>query len=217
MGTRAALVVLAALATTAHAEPSDKRLFWTGVALAPPTYMIGVTLHEGSHALMGKILGAEITEMHLFPPGVDPHVDKFRFGWVYARGLTTTADRQWFLIAPKITDTALLGGFAALAFTDAWPTNRYGRLALTVFATGLWIDFSKDVLAFSKQNDVVKVFHNWCFTGWRQIPARAVYTVAIVGLGYVVWHGYTRTFHTLEDDPGTTARTISLPVWTTAF
>jgi hypothetical protein len=44
-----------------------------------------------------------------------------------------------------------------------------------------------------------------------------VYTVAIAGLGYVVWHGYTRTFRTLEEDPGTTARTISLPVWTTAF
>ena len=55
-----------------------------------------------------------------------------------------------FYIAPKITDALLLGGFAALVLTVAWPNNRYAQLALTVFATGLWIDFSKDVLLFSR-------------------------------------------------------------------
>jgi len=83
----------------------------------------------------------------------------------------------------------MLGGFAALLFTGAWPHNRYGQLALTVLATGWWVDFSKDVVLFSRTNDVVKVLDLWCMTGWRQVPARLVYAGAVVGLGLVVAHG----------------------------
>src|SRR5262245_13886931 len=134
--------------------------------MAPPMYAIGVTLHEGSHAVAGTLVGADITEIHLFPPGIDPLVHKFRFGWVYAQGLKTRGDRIFFYIAPKITDSVLLGGFAALVLTGAWPENKYGQLALTVVGTGLWVDFAKDVVLFSPQNDVVKVFHLWCMRGW---------------------------------------------------
>ena len=217
-----AMAMLAMHPAPARAEPTDRTLFYVGLGLAVPTYLVGVTLHEGSHALMGKLVGAKIDEVHLFPPGTDPRVNKFRFGWVYAHGLYTKTQKQLFLIAPKITDAVLLGGYAALAFTDAWPDGRYGRLALTVFATGLWVDFAKDVILFSPTNDVVKVFRNWCMTGWRQVPARAVYAAAVVGFGYVVWHGYTRTFTTLADDSATRRGhagdpVVSLPVFSSPF
>ena len=145
------MLVLLGLAapTSARAEPSDRTLFYTGLAMAPPTYVIGVTLHEGSHALAAKLVGAEVVELHLFPPGIDPKVHAFRFGWTYVHGLRTDRDKIFFYIAPKITDSVLLGGFAALVFTGAWPHNRYGQLALTVVATGLWVDFSKDVVRFA--------------------------------------------------------------------
>jgi hypothetical protein len=188
------LLALACLAAPARAEPTDRERVYWGLAMAPPTYLLGVSLHEGSHALAGKLLGAEITEVHLFPPRRDPKSGKFRFGWVYARGLRTKGDRILFYLAPKVTDAVLLGGFAALAFTNAWPENRYGQLALTVVATGLWIDFAKDLVLFSKHNDVVKAFHLWCMKGWKQIPARLVYAGAVAGLGYVVARGLQRTF-----------------------
>ncbi|MBA2542780.1 MAG: hypothetical protein H0V17_24255 [Deltaproteobacteria bacterium] len=105
----------------------------------------------------------------------------------------------------------LLGGFAALVFTDAWPENRYGQVALTVFGTGLWVDFSKDVVAFKKTNDVVKVFDLWCIKGWRQIPARLLYAGIIVGTGLVVARGYQRTF----DDDATVTRLA--PIYGRAF
>jgi hypothetical protein len=187
-----AVVVLAA--RTAHADPSDRTLVLTGLAMAPPTYLIGVSLHEGSHALAAVLVGATVDQLHLFPPGRDPGTHTFRFGWTYVHGLQTRGDKVAFFIAPKVTDSALLGGFAALAFTGAWPHNRYGQLALTVFATGLWVDFSKDVVLFSPTNDVVKVFDLWCMTGWRQVPARLVYAGLVVGLGLVVARGYERTF-----------------------
>jgi hypothetical protein len=193
----AAAVMVAAPA--ARAEPSNQTLVLTGLAMAPPTYLIGVSLHEGSHALAALMVGATVDSLHLFPPGRDPSTKTFRWGWTYVHGLRSDGQRTAFYIAPKVTDAALLGGFAALVFTGAWPHNRYGQLALTVFATGLWIDFSKDVVLFSPTNDVVKVFDLWCMTGWRQLPARLVYAGLVVGLGFIVARGYERTFDRTPD------------------
>lgn len=193
-----AFAVVGLFARTASAEPSNERLFYTGLAMAPPTYFIGVTLHEGSHAVMAELVGGDVKEVRLFPPGRDPHVNKFRFGWTYVTGLEGKTDRVLFYVAPKITDSLLLGGFAALVLTSAWPENKYAQLALTVGATGLWVDFSKDVVLFSPTNDVVKVFDLWCMKGWKQIPARLVYAAAVGGFGYVVARGYVKTF----DDTG---------------
>lgn len=200
------VVAIALLGTPrASAEPSNRTLVYTGLALAPADYLLGVAIHEGSHALMAKLVGAEVTELHVFPPGRDPR-GNWRFGWTYVRGLKTKGDRLAFFLAPKISDLLLLGGFAALVFTDAWPQNRFGQVALTVFGTGLWVDFSKDVLAFKKTNDVVKVFDLWCLRGWRQIPARLVYGALVVGTGLVVARGYQRTF----DDDTTATRVMPL-------
>ena len=194
-----AIAIVLALCASAHAQPDNSTLVYVGLAMAPVDYVAGTALHEGSHALAAKLVGADVDELHVFPPGRDPHANVFRFGWTYVHGLHTKADRVTFLIAPKITDAVLLGGFAALAFTSAWPSNKYGQLALTVVATGLWVDFAKDVVLFAPQNDVVKIFDLWCFTGWRQIPARVVYAAMDVGFGYVVFHGYERLFD--RNDP----------------
>jgi hypothetical protein len=209
---RALVVAALLIAGTARADPSDRTLVLTGIALAPPTYVLGVSLHEGSHALAAKLVGASVDQLHLFPPGRDPSTNTFRFGWTYVHGLTSRGDKVAFYIAPKLTDAVLLGGFAALVFTDAWPHNRYGQLVLTVLATGWWVDFSKDVVLFSKTNDVVKVFDLWCMTGWRQVPARLVYAGVVVGLGFVVARGYERTF----DRPAAASPRL-LPVLATTF
>jgi hypothetical protein len=210
-----ALVVAAVVlgARVAAADPSDTRLVVTGLALAPPTYLLGVTTHEGSHALAAKLVGADVDELHVFPPGIDPHTHTFRFGWTYVHGLTTKAEKIAFYIAPKITDLALLGGFAGLVYTSAWPSNRYGSLVLTVLATGWWIDFSKDVFLFSKTNDVVKVFDLWCLTGARGFAARLVYAGIVAGTGIIVGRGYERTF----SRPTAVEPTVMLPVLTSSF
>lgn len=194
-----ALALVTALVTHASAQPDNSTLVYVGLALAPVDYVAGTALHEGSHALAAKLVGAEVDELHIFPPGIDPKANVFRFGWTYVHGLRTKADRVTFLIAPKVTDALLLGGFAALAFTSAWPGNKYAQLALTVAGTGLWIDFAKDVVLLRPQNDVSKIFDQWCLRGWRQIPARLIYAAVDVGLGYVVIHGYRRLFD--RNDP----------------
>lgn len=207
-----ALIVVLVIAGTARAEPSDRRLVLTGLAMAPPTYLLDVSLHEGSHALAALLVGASVDALHLFPPGRDPSTRTFRFGWTYVHGLRSRNAKVAFFIAPKVTDAVLLGGFAALVLTDAWPHDRYAQLALTVLATGWWVDFSKDVVLFAKTNDVVKVFDLWCMTGWRQIPARLVYAGVIAGLGLVVARGYERTF-----DRPAAAAPLLLPLAVTTF
>ena len=207
----AAITAIAAVtlaAAPAGADPSDRALVLTGIALAPPDYVLGVALHEGSHALAAVLVGATVDALHLFPPGRDPSTNTFRFGWTYVHGLRTDGDRLAFYVAPKVTDAALLGGFAALAFTGAWPHNRYGQLALTVFATGLWVDFSKDVVLFAPTNDVMKVFDLMGATGWGQLPARLVYAGMVVGFGLVAARGYERTF---ERSPAAGAGAAATP------
>ena len=195
----AALVITFGAARPAAAEPSDDRLFWVGLAMVPPTYLISVALHEGSHALMTEIVGGDVVEVHLFPPMVNPRINKFQFGWVRTTGLRTKAQRIPMLMAPKITDSLLLGAYTTMVLLDGWPDNKYGQLALTVGATGLFVDYAKDIFLFHKHNDVVKIFNMWCMTGWKQVPARLVYAATIVGFGYVVWRGYEKTF--FDDDP----------------
>lgn len=204
------LIVLVLLARTAAAEPDNKDLVLAGLAMAPPTYLINVTLHEGSHALAAMMMGADVTEVRLFPPGRDPMAKKFRFGWTYVRGLRTKNEKIFFYIAPKITGSILLGGFAALVLTNTWPDNRYAQLALTVGATGVWVDFSKDLVLFSPHNDVVKVLKAWCMTGLKQLPARLVYAGLVVASGYVVARGYEKTFR----EPTTV---MSVPLLTATF
>ena len=178
--------------------------------MAPPTYFIGVTLHEGSHALAAKLVGADVLEVRLFPPGIDPKAHKFRFGWTYVSGLRTRNEKIFFYLAPRITDSILLGGFAALILTNTWPDNRYAQLALTVGTTGLWVDFSKDVVLFSKHNDVVKAFRLWCMTGIKQLPARLLYGALVVASGYTVARGYQKTF-------GDQTSSMSVPLLTASF
>ena len=74
----AALAGIAAVPQPAAAEPDNQDLVLAGLAMAPPTYLIGVTLHEGSHALAAELVGGDVTGMRLFPPGRDPRAKKFR-------------------------------------------------------------------------------------------------------------------------------------------
>jgi hypothetical protein len=101
--------------------------------------------------------------------------------------------------------------------TGAWPHSRYGDVALTVFATGLWVDFSKDVVLFAPTNDVEKAFELWGMTGWGQLPARLAYTGAIVGAGLIVAHGYVRTFDRPAALTATAARQLVLPLIAVGF
>jgi hypothetical protein len=180
-------------------EPSDAALVGTGLAVAVPTYMIGVMVHEGSHALAAKMLGAEITDYSLVP-GFHPRNDKFYFGYVSVRGMRTPGEKQFFYIAPKLSDSLLLGGYGLAYGLDAMPSNAYAHVALTVFATGFWVDFSKDIFAFWDHNDTFKFYQLIGLDSeWKRRPARVLHLGLSAAMGYVLYRNYRGIFA----DPGT--------------
>lgn len=191
-----AVALILGLCGSALAEdkPRDRNLVLAGMAMGIPTYMLGVSVHEGSHALAGKLLGAKISEFSLIP-GWHPRTDKFYFGYVTVRGLRSDRQRAWFLLAPKLSDSLLLGGYAALYATNTMPSNAYGQTAVLVLATGFWVDFSRDIVAWWDHNDTVKVYNMWGLdTELKRLPARVVHLGVSALMGYVIYRGYRDLF-----------------------
>jgi hypothetical protein len=204
-----AIAVFIATTEPARAEPDDTDLVIAGLLMTPPTYVLGVVSHEGTHALAAKLVGAEVVSIS-FLPGRDPQTGAFHFGLTRVRGLQGKGEKIFFYVSPKIVDLVMLGGFSTLLLTDTWPENRYGQLALTVVATGFWVDFSKDVFARRKANDVVKIFDLLCMdTELERLPVRLAYLGVIAASGYALYRGYDRTF-TDPTDPVPRAAIIPL-------
>ncbi len=200
----------------AHAEsrPSDGKLVLAGAAMGVPTYMLGVAVHEGSHALAGKMVGARVTDYSLIP-GFHPRTGKFYFGYVTVHGLRSEGQRAWFLIAPKVTDIILLSSFSLLYATDSMPSNAYAQTGVLVLATGFWVDFSKDIFAFWDHNDTVKVYKAMGLESeWSRLPARIVHLGLSVALGYSIYRGYEDLF---EDEPDPMAQPLLVPLWDSGF
>jgi Peptidase M50B-like len=212
------LLLAALLVGRARAAPSDATLVGVGVGLALPTYALGVLVHEGSHALAAKAMGGTVLSLSVLP-GRDPSTGAFHFGLTRVRGLRCDRQRAFFLVAPKLTDVALLGAFTGLVLSDAWPENRYAQVTLAVLATGFWVDFSKDVVSFSPFNDVVKLMTlGGLRSELQRLPVRLGYAAVAVAFGVAVAHGYRRTFADAGEGAGAArARPLTLPVWRTSF
>ena len=66
----AAVVWATPTAAVADEKPSDRNLVLAGMAMALPTYFLELSVHEGSHALMAKAMGAELVAFSLVPPSI---------------------------------------------------------------------------------------------------------------------------------------------------
>lgn len=198
-----ALALCAAAPRPARADdrPETSHLVWAGVGMALPTYVIALVAHEGSHAVTAELVGADVTEVRLLP-GVNPRDGKFYFGYVHVRGLRVRADRVWFFVAPKLVDLAMLGGYGALVLTGNTPDNAYGGLALAVLATGFWVDLSKDVPAFWRHSDVVKLYDALgATTELRRLPLRVLHASLSAAAAYTIVRGYQDVFGEENRDP----------------
>ncbi len=209
-----AALLLGANKTALAEDPSNRNVVLAGMAMALPTYALGVSIHEGSHALAAKTIGATITSYSLIP-GRHPVTKTFYFGYVSVVGIKTDRQRAWFLMAPKLTDTVLLSGFALLQGTGSMPQNRYGQTALLVLATGFWVDFTKDIFSFSKHNDTIKVYSILGLnTELKRFPARLVHLGLSAALGYSIFRGYDSLF---KGSSEYAAQPLLLPMWDARF
>lgn len=195
-------------------KPRDRNLILSGMAMGVPTYLLGLSLHEGSHALMAKYLGANLLDFSLVP-GFHPRNGAFYLGYTTVSGLKNNTQRAWFLMAPKITNSVLLGGFALLRGTDSMPDNHYGQTAVLVLATGFWVDFSRDILAFSKFNDTVKIYKMLGMDSeFKRIPGRMVHMGLSALMGYSILRGYQELF---DEGEGASQQPLLLPMFQSTF
>ncbi len=200
----------------ANTRPRTRNLVLAGMGVGVPTYALGVAMHEGSHTLMAKLIGARVTDYSLIP-GLHPRTKAFYFGYVSVRGLKTNKQRALFLVAPKLTDSLMLGGFAALYATDSLPADAYANTAVLVLATGFWVDFSKDILSFSDRNDTIKIYNMLGLDSeLKKAPARLVHLALSVTMGAAIYYGYRDLF--ARDVKGASSSSaIVLPIWGTRW
>ena len=211
----AALTIAGPGAARADRAPADTRLVVGGLTLAVPTWALGTVVHEGSHAVAAELVGGDTVSFRPWP-GRDKNTGAFQFGLTRVKGLKTDGERLFFYMAPKLTDLALLGGYIALYETGAYPDGAYGQLVLTVLATGFWVDFTKDVLVFSRHNDLVKSMNIvGLHSEWSRLPVRLGVAAASAGLGYYVLKGYDRMFALNDED--TSAVPVLLPITSGRF
>jgi hypothetical protein len=195
-GVLVAGILAVSLAKPAAAQepvrPSTRSLLLAGAAMAPPTYVLFVGLHEGTHAVWARALGAQDVSLHLMPAMRAGH---FYFGYTEWRGEMSRGKLAAVLTAPKLTDGVLFGAYGLLLGLGALPSNAYGALALTVLATGAWVDFSMDILAFTAANDMLRVYALYGrTTEWQRLPCRLVHAVVSAAGAFVLYQGYRQVF-----------------------
>ena len=186
-------------ATGDAGRPQNKHLVGAGIAMAAPMYLAGVAQHELTHVAIAKLYGREILSVRVLPSVQN---GRFYFGYMRYRPRLPTGKRTLLLLAPKLLNIALLGGYAALVHSDALPTNRYGRLAFAMWATVQWADLSKDLLLFWRNHDITRAFQiNGKHSFWSRLPWRIAHVALSVAGGMVLQTGYRGVF---EDDTAST-------------
>jgi hypothetical protein len=189
------LLLLTTAPRRAHADDGDAStgaLLLAGAGMAIPTYALGVIWHEGTHALVASSLGAEVLELRLYPSMYRGH---FYFGLTRWTGDLGCGEKAFTLLAPKLTDLLLLGGYSIVVAADGLPENDYGALALTVLATGAWVDFTKDLFSVNPTNDVIKAQALYGRESeWQRLPVRLAQAALAAAGGYVLYLGYAEVF-----------------------
>ncbi len=203
-----ALVAARPVRARADERPPAGHLVLAGAAMAVPTYALGVTIHEGTHALVAKAYGYPLVRVQLYP-GV--HHGHFYFGYVEYRGRMPVGKRTFFLLAPKFVDMAMMGGYAALVATDSLPSNHYGQLALAVLATGFWVDFSKDLLAPWRPHDVnMALDRNGIHGFWGKLPYWLLHAGLAAAGSIAIVRGYQRLFGIAQAQPAVVLPVVQL-------
>ena len=206
-------VLLGARAPARAAErPSTEALVGIGLGLAVPVYFLDVALHEGSHALMASAFGANVVEMRVLPSRYN---GRMYFGLTRWEGQLERHQLAWVLISPTMVHGALLTGYAFLVGLGGLPSNAYAQLGLAVLATGSWVDFSKDIVAFTLGNDIMKLHYIYGRQRESQrFPYRVLHAALSAAAGYFVVKGWISVFSPAAPAP---PPMLSIPLFRTAF
>ncbi|HEX8795714.1 MAG TPA: hypothetical protein VF765_32415 [Polyangiaceae bacterium] len=126
-----------------------------GAGLAIPVDLLVTTQHEGSHALAATIFGAHVTSVRPYPVEADGHL---RFGQTTWTGALTPGQHVAVMLAPKMTDLAVLATYDVLQLTDNLPRGDLAQVAILAVVTAVWVDFTVDIGATWDKSDLGVVY-----------------------------------------------------------
>lgn len=191
-------------------EPTSESLVLEGAAMAIPAYFVGVAMHEGSHALAVASMGAKVTELRVLPGFRD---GSFYFGYTRWRGRLSRGEKAWALLAPKATNLIVLGAYSCLVGLGGLPASEHAQLALAVFASAHWIDFTKSAVSLRPTDDVVRVHALYGRTSeWQRAPYRLLHLGVATAAAFFVARGYEEIF-----DEGQDVGRVMVPIAALAF
>lgn len=183
----------ATAAASASQGPPAAALVAVGVPMAIADYFLGVALHEGSHCASAELFGANCTKLSILPGRSES--GSFRLGETHWEGDLAPGQKAVVLLAPKIMDLTLMGGYAALLETGSLPRNKWGQLALVIAATGAVVDYGKHFVLRQSDNDVERVYRIWGIDkGWSRVPGEIFYGATILGGAIEVGRGWVKLF-----------------------
>jgi hypothetical protein len=201
-----------------------------------PTFTLQTVLHEGSHALAARLIGAEDVQIT----------------WLIIDGWTTGAKTRWskqsnlklrikksdaesyaafkrraalereawlrhvareeafVSLAPQITNLATLTTYTLLQELGV-PSNEQLRLPLLVMAFWAWADLAAQLLPIDRQ-DVEKTYGRLRLTSWQRIPFRVVHLGLVVLGGYYLSRGYNSIFDDRNSGAATPKMVVPLSI-----
>ncbi len=178
---------------TEDSKPSNSVLLQTAALLAVPTYFLGVTMHEGSHALAAKALGADDVSITILPTRTNKGM--FALGKTHIGsfpGETVDKDFVWVL-APKATDLLIMGIYSGILESGNMPKNKWAQLSLSMLGTLALLDFSKHIFATDPNNDMVWIYEKMgAKNESEKLPYRLIHTSLAIGGAIEVGKGWYR-------------------------
>jgi hypothetical protein len=176
------------ISTNCIEQPAAWKLLSLGAAFGAIDYVAGVTAHEGAHALTALAFGAKVTRFDVLPKVQEDGT--LLYGSMTWNGDLNDTERGIVLMAPKMLNLALLGGYTALIETDSLPNNKFAQLPLAVVAVGAWVDFSKDLFTKNPQRDTIKTFNLLgADTERERLPFRLAHGALALASGFEVGKG----------------------------
>jgi hypothetical protein len=152
-----------------------------------PSCLAYMVLHEGSHALAGKAVGAEVASIRLRPGSEDGVTF---LAATRLEGEMTDAEAAFVTIAPILTDLTLLLAYGLLYELDALPANEHVRLPLVMLAMWPFSDLTANLIpAPIGATEVEELYDHWELGTWGRLPLRLLHAGLIAVSGYYLMRG----------------------------
>ena len=160
-----------------------------GVVAAPLGFMVGVTIHEGTHCIVANMVeGTDCADIRVIPYYSEEY-DYFYFGSteidINQDNPPTANGRIMITAAPMMLNAGLITAYSTLAFTDSLPDNKWLKTGMLVLGAAQVVDLfnhSRNEHPYSDSGKIINFLQEEKQLGYDQ----AYWTVKGPQIGFAV-------------------------------